>query len=302
MGSIARELCSRGIEGTVLASVTDTIYLESGTGELFWIAGESDPFHRRCICVWGKVPKIQKGAKFSVKPDQIVFADIMKIDLSEASGWQAKTPGNLHLSSITSIYPKTRDIYTELAKIPGSGFGRLISAMLEILSDPSGGIGQDVQDPILRRAWTSIQEIVLESGRHNFNSILEKAEKLSGLGAGLTPSGDDFIGGLFFAFHFLSNAFPDYLKFPESYFERFLERKKKKTNLISFTLMQDMSAGHGLAPLHEFVNFMFTDQPNDLIVASALELANVGSSTGWDILTGVFAGLISTRSYSKECQ
>ncbi len=302
IGSTALDVCSQHSKGEVLASVTDTIYLKSEAADLFWIIGENEPLHWRCIRVMGKVARIKEGTEFSINSDQIVFADIMKIDFSEAFEWQAKAPESSNLSSITSIYQKTREIYNELAKVPGSGFGNFIPDILINMSDPASGKSQKFQDPILRKSWNLVQDIVLESARHNFDSILEKADSLLGLGTGLTPSGDDFIGGLFFALHFLGNAFPEQFNFHESHIEGFLRRNKKKTNLISFTLMQDMSTGHGLAPLHEFVNSMLTNQPNDRIVTSALELAKVGNSTGWDILTGVLAGLISTRSYSKECQ
>jgi hypothetical protein len=301
IGFTARQVCSQRPKGKVLASVTDTIYLETEAGDLFWITGENEPLHWRSIRVHGQVPRTKERTEFSVDLNNIIFDDGLKIDLSGASEWQTKIPESANIFSITSIYPKTRDIYAELADVPRNGFGNFIPDIVINMSDPSKGKNQVFQDPILRRAWILIQDIVLESSRHNFKLALEKAENLLGLGTGLTPSGDDFIGGLFFTFHFLGNVFHGQMSFNQSALEGFLTRSRKKTNLISFTLMQDMSLGHGLAPLHEILNSILTNQPNDRIVTSALELAKVGNSTGWDILTGVLAGLISTRSFSKEC-
>jgi hypothetical protein len=301
IGSTAQLVCSQGLKGKVLASVTDTIYLESVTEDLIWIVGENEPLHWRSIRVQGQVPRAKEGTEYSIESNQIVVNDGLKIDLSDAKEWQVKTPEKSEISSITSIYQRTRDIYTGLAIVPGNGFGSLIPEILKNMEDPSKENTQEFKDPILRKAWTLIQDIVLESSRHNFNFVLEKAENLIGLGTGLTPSGDDFIGGLFFALHFLGNAYPGQMNFSKSDLAEFIVPSKKKTNLISFTLMQDMSSGHGLAPLHEILNSIVTNEPNDRIVAAAVELAKVGNSTGWDILTGVLAGLISTRSFSKEC-
>jgi|GEM_PF-1707300 len=301
IGSTARLVCSQCTKGKVLASVTDTIYLESEAGDLFWIIGENEPLHWRSICVQGLVPRITTGSEAAISSDHIVFDDGLKINLSDAVDWSAKFPDSSNLFSINSLFQKTRETYAELATVPRNGFGNLIPAILSNMNDPAKENKQEFQDPILRQAWTHVQDIVLESSRHNFNIVLERAESLLGLGAGLTPSGDDFIGGLLFTFHFLGNAYAEQVEFNPKHLEEFLARSGLKTNLISFTLMRDMSMGHGLAPLHEVMNSIVTNQPNDHIITQAFELAKVGNSTGWDILTGVLAGLLSTLSYAREC-
>ena len=302
MGPTARQICSRPFDGKVLASVTNTIYLVSGSGDLFWIIGEDEHLHWRSIRVQGRLPQISENTLFSGDPNQVVFKNGMKIDLSRSSEWQTRMPEITKLYLITSIFQKVLEIYHPLSEVQSRGFGFLIPGLLKGMSDPLSFHKEQYQDPILRKAWPHIQNIALKSSHQDFKSVVEEAQNLIGLGSGLTPSGDDFLGGLFFAFHFLSNVYPEQLKSNNSFLDAFFDRNQGKTNLISFTLMQDMSRGRGLAPLHEFVNSMVTNQPNDLIVSFALELAQIGNSTGWDILTGVLAGLITTRSYSKECR
>ena len=104
---------------------------------------------------------------------------------------------------------------------------------------------------------------------------------ISGIGNRIDSSGMIYLGGLFFAFNFLRNDYPASFVFEPNSISGFLDRKKERTNLISLTMLRICLQGHGLAPLHEFVNSTFTNQPNERIVASALELAKVGSSTGW---------------------
>jgi hypothetical protein len=301
IGFTARQVCTQQPKGKVLASVTDTIYLESGSDDLIWIIGENEPLHRRSIRVQGLTPRVMEGSEVLIHADQIVFDSGLKIELSGASEWQPKTLERSEIFSITSIYQKTRDIYADLANIQGKGFGSFIPEILKIMEDPSKGKTPELKDLVLKKAWTFIPDIAQESSRHNFDMVLEKVEGLLGLGTGLTPSGDDFIGGLFFALHHLRNAYPREINFSKPYLREFVDRSRKKTNRVSFILMQDMSLGHGLAPLHEMMNSMVTNRPNNSTVTSMLELAKVGNSTGWDILTGVLAGLVSTRSFSKEC-
>jgi len=302
MGSTARQICSQPFGGKVLASVTDTIYLKSDAGGLFWIIAENMPLHWRSIRVQGQLPRISEGTVFSGNPDHMDFENGIKMDLSRTTEWQARMPESTSLFSINSIYQKAVEIYQALSEVPSRGWGHLIPGMLKGMRDPTSVQKEHNQDPILQNAWPHIQQISLASSRQNFKMVVEEAQSLIGLGSGLTPSGDDFLGGLFFAFHFLANTYPGQVKFNRSSLDAFLDRNQGKTNLISFTLMQDLSRGHGLAPLHEFVGSMASNQSNELMVSFALELAQIGNSTGWDILTGVLAGLFSTRSFSKECR
>jgi hypothetical protein len=248
------------------------------------------------------VPKFPASTEYATIPGQIIFSNGFKVDLTGTSTWQETTLDGTGLLPVPKIYTKAEEIYLSLSKTSSKGLGTLIPSLMKKMNGPVLKTSLENQDPFIHRAATYIHKIALESESKKFDAVLKAADSLVGFGNGLTPSGDDFLGGMFYTLHLIGKIYPDQIQFDPSLVNTFMEANKAKTNRISFALMQDMSMGYGLAPLHEFVNSMLTNQPNDRIVTSALELAKVGNSTGWDILTGVLAGLISTRSYSKECQ
>jgi len=113
------------------------------------------------------------------------------------------------------------------------------------------------------------------------------------LGEGLTPSGDDFLGGFFFCLNRLQQAYPHELDITSDY-SVFLRRCKTRTNLISFTLLKDNACGYGLEPLELFVSALLHGDPFINLHSYAELLVNVGHSTGWDMLTGLLAGMAVT--------
>jgi AAA+ ATPase superfamily predicted ATPase len=119
-----------------------------------------------------------------------------------------------------------------------------------------------------------------------------------GLGSGLTPSGDDFLGGMFFVFNFLRKNYAASFVFELSRISEFIDRNQEKTNLISLTMLKDLANGQAPAPLYELVNSLMDHQPIESSINSALLITQIGHSTGWDMLTGILVGLLCTRPYS----
>jgi hypothetical protein len=135
---------------------------------------------------------------------------------------------------------------------------------------------------------------------HQPTRIPEIADRLIGLGEGLTPSGDDFLGGMFFAFHQLQAAYPesaiaDFRLHPESY--------RTRTHQISYTLLNDLAHGYAVAPLHHLVNGLLMGEPFETIYLYVTQLTSIGHSTGWDLLTGLLVGLLAADShhYQEDC-
>ncbi len=119
--------------------------------------------------------------------------------------------------------------------------------------------------------------------------ISQNATALIGLGPGLTPSGDDFAGGLLFAIKILQTAYPN-LKLVNQTIP--IEKYQSRTHLISFTLLQDLANGHGVAPLHQIMTGILRGDSFDSIDPFISQLTQIGNSTGWDLLAGLLAGLL----------
>jgi len=123
---------------------------------------------------------------------------------------------------------------------------------------------------------------------------MEEVRGLVGLGEGLTPSGDDFIGGLLFCRKILQDSYPDILDLEFPKLPGFIESIQASTNTISHTFLKDHAEGHGFEPIHLFANAFLTGQPDDLLHKILVDLTHIGHSTGWDLLTGFLTGMLLT--------
>ena len=291
MGSMARWYCTEHTRGNVLASVTKCLYLSLEEGNIFWLVGQEGSLHSRCIQIEGCLPALDAGVSFTLSQDHILFSDGTNVDLTGCSTWQAALLDEKSLQPASQIYPRAEIVFQILSGFSPRGFGIIIPSLLHEDHISLSGSGFQLKDSILLLAAPHILEIARGSRCKRLDICLKAADCLVGLGSGLTPSGDDFLGGMLFTLHVLGKAYPGQFQDDPSLITSFMKTSETKTNQISFTLMRDMSRGYGPAPLHQFMNSLLSGQPHDVIMESALELVKIGNSTGWDILTGVFAGL-----------
>lgn len=120
-------------------------------------------------------------------------------------------------------------------------------------------------------------------------AVLDEAVcALLGLGMGLTPSGDDVLAGLALALHL-----------PQSpYHERFddlgdaLERHLHRTHVISAAFIRDALYGEVSVPMQGFICLLYGDYAErgerDRTIHT---LTALGHSSGYDLLSGILAGL-----------
>lgn len=114
------------------------------------------------------------------------------------------------------------------------------------------------------------------------------ALRLLGLGHGLTPSGDDFLGALLFTLrHAPVRAWRAQMP---GLHARLAAAAAQATNPISAALLQDLMAGSSYRALHELLDALNQDQPESVATAVHTLLA-VGASSGADMLAGVLLAL-----------
>ena len=108
------------------------------------------------------------------------------------------------------------------------------------------------------------------------NALRNEAEKLIGLGPGLTPSGDDYFGGMLIALRLLGRGGQ------ADALWRWLEpRLESRTSAISAAHLRAAAQGEGHEALHEALH------------GDATRLDSVGHCSGWDALAG--AGAVLSR-------
>lgn len=118
-------------------------------------------------------------------------------------------------------------------------------------------------------------------GGNVLDSPPQPVEKLIGLGPGLTPSGDDFLGGVLIALRAL--GWPDVA---DTMGRWLLRRAGTRTHAISCAHLRCAADGAGAAVLHDTLVALVS--PGAPGLGACLDaLTTIGHSSGWDTMAGI---------------
>ena len=110
--------------------------------------------------------------------------------------------------------------------------------------------------------------------------VPESVQQLIGLGPGLTPSGDDFLGGVLIALSLVHRQDIAALLYAD-----ICPHLVTRTGPISRTHLVAASAGQGLETLHLAINSVIEGNV-EMIPTRVHHIERIGSSSGWDALAG----------------
>jgi hypothetical protein len=148
-------------------------------------------------------------------------------------------------------------------------------------------------------AATAARTLALASHHDDADAATRAAAHLIGLGPGLTPAGDDYIGGVFFARAMLDRA--DSRERWRAAGDIISARARQATHPISAVFLADLIAGRGHAPLHELARGLAGGASPPTVLDAARRLARIGHSSGWDILAGLLAALVPPACWHQGC-
>jgi hypothetical protein len=292
LGKTALSLLKPGVCGQVLAGFSRAAYLLTEQQELLWLVCENAPMHLRAMRIAGSFPKIAAGEKFFYDGKCIRISPEFKVSFGDASIWTVPVVAAETVLEMKKIPLGVKNLFRNSFDLSqASGLGRLIP---KILSLAFGRLEQEAEtDPVLAFAWPAIHKIANACLSRDMPGLLQQADALVGLGEGLTPSGDDFLGGLLFCINTIQRLYPGFIYPDSSAQAAFVESARKKTHLISFTLLKDLADGQGVEPLHGLIRSILNDQAAESIRTASC-LTRIGHSTGWDLLAGALTGLLLT--------
>ena len=250
-------LVRTGGEARVLARLRGSTYL-TVAGAIVWLGGPGAELHPRAILAPPPHPeqdvvRLQVGALVPWRPPTTALDRLAAADL--VRGWQALAAASLG--------------------VPG-GFGALLS-------------GQPLAFP-LDGAREAAEALARACAQDDASSAAGAALALLGVGSGLTPSGDDYVGGALFARGLLGAARRDDSAAWRRTAEQVLAASAACTHPISAALLADLVAGRSWAPLHALIGALAAGSPGAARTA-ARRLVGLGQTSGWDVLAGVGAGL-----------
>ncbi len=275
-----------GEHGSVLAVLSGVAYLRMASGEILWVAANGAPMHRRCLKIEAELPRIHAGAPFRVEAHGLNIAHGIILDRAAASPWQSPRLPYGKIMDAAEIPDTLRTLASALDLAQAKGLGRLIPAILGAPTEPVA----EATDPVLLRARPAALGIAEAVRAGDRERTTQYADALVGLGAGLTPSGDDFLGGFLFGVNAVRRAYPAARVMG---YELHVHLYRSRTHPISLAILGDCSQGHAIAPLHEIVNSILLGASARSLRSPISQLLNLGHSTGWDMLAGLVAGLLT---------
>jgi hypothetical protein len=257
----ARALIAAGGSARVMARPGGAAFL-AAAGEIVWLGPATAPRHPRAVLV-ASVPDVAVGAALSV-------------DIVGLAPWQPWTPV-LGAAGVSTLREGWRLLIGDVRALgPPAGFGARLAG--EPLIFPLDGAASDTR-------------ALAEACAHDDAARAAPAAlALLGLGGGLTPSGDDFVGGVLFARGVLAAAGAADAPGWHRVADAVRHAARERTHPISAALLGDLARGASHAPLHDLVAALAMGDVATARAAAAA-LVRLGHSSGWDILAGATAGL-----------
>jgi hypothetical protein len=245
-----------------MASVRGAVYLATDEGELYWLGRDCLPMHQRALLADFDWSLIRTGTPFSVQRGLVHLGDAVTVDCTMASRW---VPPPVHFDRA----PAPEIIRERVARL--------------------GGLIGNLDLP--KRAVAIISDLACACSRQDVANLVWQSHKLIGMGPGLTPSGDDLVGGLLFTLRHLREMYPCRGSCNARLVNSLLCHSKSQTHLISYTLLRDHADGQGAEPFHRLLASVLDVESEKAILENARELIRIGNTSGTELLAGMLMGL-----------
>ena len=292
LGDGAMRALAPGLNGRVMAVFRRSFYMESEAGDLACLGPPSlgaGPLNAIAALPGGiewEASGLVPGDRARRDGDALVVDGRFVFTFFEASTWR---PALLPESWTAADLGRGLDALAAQVRqaAPADSLGPLIAGLAG-----QNSAADDVEfigSPLLRaasaatgalRAWleSALGPDGMEAGGDN--RLLHGAAGLIGLGPGLTPSGDDYVGGVMIALRvFGQSAAADRLA------AWALPLARHATGAISCAHLASAAEGQGAAALHQTLAALGTPGAPGLAVhLGAIDA--IGHTSGWDALAG----------------
>jgi len=219
--------------------------------------------------------------------DRVLVGEVLEISLEGAQLWQPKTRAERCLSP--ELIKRNLELAKRLAASEGGreGLGQLLTHVDEIAA---GKMPQTFGLNIVAKAvLPRLIDLINATKSENVEGVKRAAQKLIGLGPGLSPSADDALSGLMAALWWVSHSL-----------NKDIDRVKKinetvvscsnKTTLLSQQLLKHAAKGETNERVGELLEAILAGA--DLNVESGIkEVLKIGETSGIDTVVGVLVGL-----------
>ena len=293
----SRLLASPGLRGRVIASVSGAAYIEAdegdaGDGSILALGASTLPAHRRFILSPGVPASLRPGSRVLGDGETLVFEDGTHLYLGEAPVWEGPHVGPEMAASPADVAVRgARAAREALLLHHGDNLGLALPMLAQCWRGGSPVQPTGCSSPLLQAAAGPVTGIVRACGAGRLDLALDHGQSLIGLGPGLTPAGDDFVGGVLFAAWHLGVTYPSLCPWDDEPVRALVASWAPLTSRISHAYLEDFSCGQGPEPLHGLMEALLTRGLPSETMAHVQRVVRIGQSSGWAMLTGALAGV-----------
>lgn len=303
-------IAGRGLLGHVVAVFQRTFYVRTVNGRLVCIAHKEVDDGPLTLRV--EFPEHFSFNTLGIKPKTLLLSsdegdlqldDKVVLQLSEVRSWSPPELDEMALPE--QILDRLRLLSCNLSKIaPSDGLAPLIAHVEGIV------LGEEDQpfadSNLLGCTFTSLVRLIRGAIIHDRSDTDVAIKGLIGLGPGLTPSGDDLLGGFMVALittlktSGIANS--THPRLTGDLAESISYYGFSNTTDISASLLEFAAKGLTSASVHRLIRKLLQRGSSDDTFQAALSVAEVGHSSGWDCLVGILLGAhLALRLRDSRC-
>ncbi len=297
-------MCEGGIVSAVLSN---SIYLQSEGGDLVGLVDSRRADGPITIRVSGldRVVGTLKGVAggcFTANSLVLNICDSLEIDMTKAVPWVP--PAVTLTANNDELHEAIVELHSTICALDAkSGLGPLVSAMpvafqtkmnVLVTSDTIAG------DPVLRRAAGAFAALEENWEAGDAAGAANTATRLLGLGPGLTPSGDDALAGLIATLKWFEQDSERAKPMGRSIAKAVLKEAPICTTRLSAQLLGYAAQGLLYEPAMRLGAALLAGR-KDSIGAAAIQLFEIGHTSGTDIAVGVLVGaMLCARRWTMD--
>jgi hypothetical protein len=278
VGCLARQALQPGQRGRVSAVFERSFYVSIAGTEICVGPGGlgGGPLNLRCHGTpeaW-RAAGLGEGMAVLAGPRELRLPPHFVIALADAAVWTPELPGPWSAASLGAGLAALDNLLP--ARLPRVGLG--------FLALPGRGGGAAIAAAACGPA-AALSEYLRDAMAGNGDRTVPNLHGLIGLGPGLTPSGDDLLGGAMVALHLLDRP-----ELAEVLWNEISAALETGTNAISRAHLAAAARGFGGAALHAVLNDLLTGKC-DALTARLDAIDRIGHCSGWDALGGAVMAL-----------
>ena len=290
IGTVAKRELDSALFGRVTAVFERSLYLEV-KGSWICLADANLGFGPLTVSVKSKygrewINSFSVGRLVKLSPVSISIDDSTIISTKGVRFWQYQKISTWTKNSLMQGLSSLENI--EESNVPDEGLGRFLFECPDRLLTSDRSLAADHSIGILKNWLKKCFEVQMP-----ITPDKEAVTSLLGLGPGLTPSGDDFLGGMLIALYVCGE------KSVQKQLYTQVETLLDNTGPVSKAHLKAAALGEGSHSLHQVLNMLLNG--NHTKLEPAIDSINqIGHTSGWDALAGVAVVLRQLASPSRS--